>query len=97
MMVYFSASLTAGEKIVSEGNSSLGSVRTEQIKRAAKELVRRFPDKFSNNFDANKKMVNILIQGTTAKVKNQIAGYIVRILAEQYTEVKSAENAEEGE
>jgi small subunit ribosomal protein S17e len=63
------------------GGTSLGNVRTEQIKRAAKELIRRFPDKFSNNFEANKRMVKALSQGTTTKVRNQIAGYITRAFA----------------
>jgi|YelNatPaOPRAMG01_1025707.scaffolds.fasta_scaffold00198_8 small subunit ribosomal protein S17e len=63
------------------GNKSLGSVRTEQIKRIANELLRRFPEKFSNNFEENKRTVSMLTQGTTTKVRNQIAGYITHALA----------------
>ncbi|MDI6690418.1 MAG: 30S ribosomal protein S17e [Candidatus Bathyarchaeota archaeon] len=59
----------------------MGNVRTEQIKRLAKELIRRFPDKFSNNFENNKRMVDKLIIGGTAKVRNQIAGYITHAFA----------------
>lgn len=59
----------------------MGSVRTEQIKRVAKELLRRFPDKFSNNFEDNKRVVGMLVHGATAKVRNQIAGYITHALA----------------
>jgi small subunit ribosomal protein S17e len=54
----------------------LGKVKTEQIKRVAKELIARFPDKFSNNFEGNKHAVNALTQGPTTKIRNQIAGYI---------------------
>ena len=54
----------------------MGKVKTEQIKRVAKELLARFPDKFSRNFDENKRTVGALTQGTTTKVRNQIAGYI---------------------
>ncbi|MBC7130728.1 30S ribosomal protein S17e [Candidatus Bathyarchaeota archaeon] len=54
----------------------MGCVRTEHIKRIAKELVERFPDKFSNNFDENKRVVSLLVPGATAKVRNQVAGYI---------------------
>jgi small subunit ribosomal protein S17e len=54
----------------------LGKVKTEQIKRVAKELIARFPDKFSSNFEDNKHAVNALTQGPTTKVRNQIAGYI---------------------
>jgi len=56
----------------------LGKVKTEQIKRVGKELMERFPDKFTANFDENKRLVDTLTQGTTTRVRNQIAGYITR-------------------
>ena len=56
----------------------MGNVRTEQVKRVAKELIRRFPEKFSGNFESNKQLVETLTQGATRKVRNQIAGYITR-------------------
>jgi small subunit ribosomal protein S17e len=56
----------------------LGKVKTEQIKRVGKELLERFPNKFTNNFDENKKLVDTLTQGTTTRVRNQIAGYVTR-------------------
>lgn len=59
----------------------MGNVRTEQIKRTAKELIRRFHDKFSDNFENNKHVVNSLVTGGTPKVRNQIAGYITRFFA----------------
>jgi small subunit ribosomal protein S17e len=61
----------------------LGNVRTEQIKRTAKELIRRYHDKFSNNFENNKHAVNSLVTGGTPKVRNQIAGYITRFFASE--------------
>ena len=54
----------------------MGKVKTEQIKRVARELIVRFPDKFSNNFEDNKRAVNVLTKGPTTKIRNQIAGYI---------------------
>jgi small subunit ribosomal protein S17e len=74
----------------------LGNVRTEQIKRIAKELVRRFPDKFSNNFENNKRVVDTLTRGTTTKVRNQIAGYVTHAFAGTQT-VPSSNEKEEGE
>jgi len=71
-------------------------VRTEQIKRVAKELIRRFPDKFSNSFENNKRVVNTLIQGATTSVRNKIAGYITHVFAGMQTESPN-ENVEEGE
>jgi small subunit ribosomal protein S17e len=78
----------------------LGNVRTDQVKRTAKELVRRFPDKFSDKFENNKQVVNLLLQGTTLKIRNQIAGYITHslIAAEmepaEETEVEETETTE---
>jgi small subunit ribosomal protein S17e len=75
----------------------LGSVWTEQIKRIAKELIRRFPDKFSDNFENNKRAVDMLIQGATTKVRNQIAGYITHAFASTQAVSSSDEDVEEGE
>ena len=87
-----------------EETDGLGNVRTDQIKRTAKELIRRFPNKFSNNFDENKHLVGLLTQGTTIKIRNQIAGYITHRLAEEGEEIPSEallqeqqEAAEEGQ
>jgi small subunit ribosomal protein S17e len=74
----------------------MGNVRTEQIKRTAKELLRRFPDRFSNNFEENKQLVGLLTQGTTIRIRNQIAGYITHSRGELETEAPS-ETAVEGE
>jgi len=75
----------------------LESAWTEQIKRIAKELIRRFPDKFSDNFENNKRAVDILIQGATTKVRNQIAGYITHAFSITQTAPPSDENVEESE
>jgi small subunit ribosomal protein S17e len=77
--------------------SSLGSVRTEQIKRIARELIRRFPDKFSDNFENNKRAVDAVVQGATTKVRNQIAGYITHAFVSIQTASPSNEDVEEGE
>jgi small subunit ribosomal protein S17e len=63
------------------GGISLGKVKTEQIKRTGKELMTRYPSKFSSNFDNNKKQVDTLTSGTTTRVRNKVAGYITRTVA----------------
>lgn len=75
----------------------MGNVRTDQIKRTAKELVRRFPDKFSRDFEANKKLIATLTEGTTIKIRNQIAGYISHSLAVEEEEPVSEASTEEEE
>ena len=59
----------------------LGKVKTEHIKRLAKDLMLRFPDKFSSNFDDNKRVVDTLTEGATTKVRNQVAGYITHTIS----------------
>lgn len=75
----------------------MGSVRTEQVKRTARELVRRFPDKFSHDFEANKHAVDALLRGATTKVRNQIAGYITHAYAGEKESPDSSKDLEEGE
>ena len=69
----------------------MGKVKTDQVKKTGKTLLERFPDKFTTNFDENKKAVSTLTQGTTTRVRNQIAGYITRTnaLEQSGTEVES--------
>ncbi len=74
----------------------MGNVRTEQIKRTAKELIKRFPEKFTNDFENNKHLVRALVQGGTPKVLNQIAGYITRFVATEQRQLQE-ETSEEVE
>ncbi len=67
-------------------NRQLGKVKTEQIKRVGKELIARFPDKFSSNFDDNKRAVSAFTDGATTRVRNQIAGYITRVYSSAQAE-----------
>jgi small subunit ribosomal protein S17e len=57
----------------------LGKVRTETVKRAARELVEKFPDRFTNEFEANKLAVNELLRAPSKKLRNLIAGYVTRL------------------
>jgi small subunit ribosomal protein S17e len=63
------------------GGISLGKVKTEQVKKTGKELMTRFPNKFSSDFEENKKLVSALVTDTTIRVRNKIAGYITRTVA----------------
>ncbi len=58
----------------------LGKVRPERVKRVARELIRRYPDKFTTNFEDNKKLVGVLIETPSTKLRNRIAGYITSLI-----------------
>ena len=58
----------------------MGKVRTELVKRIARELVERFPDKFTTDFETNKKLVESLTNISSTKLRNRVAGYTTRLV-----------------
>lgn len=56
----------------------MGNIRPTYIKRVAIDLVSKYPEAFSDDFDANKETVNTLADVSTVKMRNRIAGYITR-------------------
>ena len=62
----------------------MGKVRTEHVKRIARELVERFPAKFTTDFENNKKLVGTLTNISSAKLRNRVAGYTTRLMATTY-------------
>lgn len=59
----------------------MGKVRPERVKRIAKELVQRFPDKFTTDFENNKKLVEDFIELSSVRLRNRIAGYVTRLVS----------------
>jgi len=70
----------------------LGKVRPDRVKKAARELIKRYPDQFSTDFESNKKALTPLVILRSLKLKNQIAGYITRLAA-----ISKAAGESEGE
>ena len=58
----------------------MGKVRPDRVKRVARELVERFPEKFTVDFQSNKELVESLTNISSTKLRNRIAGYITRLL-----------------
>jgi small subunit ribosomal protein S17e len=57
----------------------LGNVRSEKVKRIARELVRRNPGKFTAGFVENKKLIESLVSIPSKRLRNTIAGYVTRL------------------
>jgi small subunit ribosomal protein S17e len=57
----------------------MGRVRPTYIKRLAKDLVEANPDKFSEDFDENKEELKDTEEFNSKKLRNRVAGYIVRV------------------
>ena len=62
---------------------SLGNVKPAYIKKLALELIERFPDKFTDDFEENKVLVEKLTTISTKNMRNRIAGYIARIMEDR--------------
>ncbi len=56
----------------------LGNIRQTHIKNVAIELVKKYPDQFTTDFQANKQKVAQLTTGGTILLRNRIAGYATR-------------------
>lgn len=59
----------------------MGNVRPEKVKKIAHELVKRYPSKFSSNFEENKRIVMSVANIPSTKLRNRIVGYITRLMA----------------
>jgi small subunit ribosomal protein S17e len=56
----------------------MGKIRPTYIKRVAIELVKRYPEKFTEDYQHNKAAVEEVTDITNSKLRNRIAGYVTR-------------------
>lgn len=61
----------------------MGRVRSTYIKRAARELLKRYPDKFSTDFKQNCLVLDKLVNLKSKSLRNRIAGYLSNLLAQK--------------
>jgi len=57
----------------------MGKRRTSSVSRIAIRLIKDYPERFTNNYDENKKVLDELIYFPSKVLRNQVAGYIVRL------------------
>jgi small subunit ribosomal protein S17e len=62
----------------------MGRVRPTYIKRVAIELVRTYPDRFTDDFDHNKVVVNELTDVGSITMRNRITGYVTRFRKQEH-------------
>lgn len=58
----------------------MGRIKITLVKRIAKDLLARYPDKFKSNFKENQKLVIGLIDAPSKKLRNSISGYLARLV-----------------
>ncbi|MBL7101046.1 MAG: 30S ribosomal protein S17e [Nanoarchaeota archaeon] len=61
----------------------MGRIKTTLIKRTANTLIKKYPDKFTENFQENKKIVEELVEIQSKKLRNILAGYLARITKQE--------------
>jgi small subunit ribosomal protein S17e len=55
----------------------MGNIRTTFIKNMSKELVEKYPDDLSGDFQKNKEFLKKVIE--SKEIRNRIAGYIAHL------------------
>ena len=58
----------------------MGKVRTILIKKVSKELISKYPDVFTTNFENNKTLLDKYLEVDSKHLRNRISGYIVNLL-----------------
>lgn len=57
----------------------MGRIKTTWMKSIANELYDKFPGKFGENFEENKKFLESLKLIEDKSIRNKVAGYIIRV------------------
>ena len=60
----------------------MGNIRSDKIKRTAKELVAKYHTEFSAEFEKNKELVSFYTNVQSKRMRNRIAGYVTRIMVQ---------------
>ncbi len=58
----------------------MGKIRTILIKNISKELIEKYPNIFTTDFNKNKDLLNKYAEIDSKHLRNRIAGYVVNLL-----------------
>jgi len=64
----------------------MGRIRTQPVKKYARLLLEKFPDKFTDDFEFNKRALETIAEIKSVKFRNQLAGYITSLVAKKRRE-----------
>ena len=74
----------------------MGKVRTDTVKRTSRELIRRYPERFTGEFESDKQAVNDLVITQSKRLRNRIAGYVTRLKVVEAERIAATQVAAEG-
>ena len=69
----------------------MGKVRTEVIKRCAREILKTYPERFTTDFEDNKQKLFLVAEIKSKRLRNRIAGYITHLVKIEERRVRIAE------
>ncbi|HDD66658.1 MAG TPA: 30S ribosomal protein S17e [Nitrososphaeria archaeon] len=73
----------------------MGRVKTRKVKVLAREIMEKFPDRVSADFELNKMLVGEVLTGQISKkLRNQVAGYITRLVKRELEKAEEEAVAE---
>lgn len=61
----------------------MGRIKTQLIKRTGEELMTKYPGLFTADFDQNQEKITQVAEIPSKRMKNGIAGYLVRLAKRQ--------------
>ena len=74
----------------------MGKVRTDTVKRTSREVLKKFPDRFTGDFESDKQAVNDLVITQSKRLRNRIAGYVTRLKVVEAERIAATQVASEG-
>ena len=70
-------------------------MKTRKVKVLAREIMEKFPDRVSADFELNKMLVGEVLTGQISKkLRNQVAGYITRLVKRELEKAEEEATAE---
>jgi small subunit ribosomal protein S17e len=61
----------------------MGRIKTSFVKHVAKDLLEKYPDKFSTNYEKNKNDLKEVMIFESKRMRNTVAGYLSVIKRQQ--------------
>jgi len=62
---------------------SMGNVRIKLVKRTAREMLVRYANLFTDDFEHNKEVLMQVAEIPSKTLRNQIAGYVTKLVRRQ--------------
>lgn len=57
----------------------MGRIKTSFIKHIARDLLEKYPEKFTADFEKNKEVVKQLVEIKSKRIRNIVAGYLTSL------------------